>query len=234
MTKTEKAIHWMEQIAKDDSHGYDQIFRWGEYGDYDCSSAVITAWEQAGVPVKTSGATYTKNMYSVFILKGFKDITKTVNLNTGKGLKRGDVLLNANRHTAMYCGSGLEVEASINEKGKATGSKAGDQTGKEFLIRSYRNYPWNYVLRYAETTEKSQPVKSAYPSKETKYIGVVHVNTFLSVRTQPTKYSKTCTFSPLYNGYKIDVCDTMKNGWLYIRYNGKYGYVYGKYVQKEG
>lgn len=49
---------------------------------------------------------------------------------------------------AMYCGDGKEVEASINEKGTAHGGKPGDQTGKEFLIRSYRNYPWTNILRY--------------------------------------------------------------------------------------
>lgn len=150
MTKTEKAIKWMEDTANDDSHGYDQIYRWGERGDYDCSSAVITAWENAGVPVQDSGAGYTGNMYPVFIKLGFKDVTKSVDLKTGKGLIRGDVLLNVEHHTAMYCGNGKEVEASINEKGTATGGLPGDQTTLEFKIRSYRNYPWDYVLRYDE------------------------------------------------------------------------------------
>lgn len=53
------------------------------------------------------------------------------------------------------CGNGKEVEASINEKGTATGGKPGDQTGKEFLIRSYRNYPWTNVLRYAAESKVS-------------------------------------------------------------------------------
>lgn len=143
-----KAIKWMEETAKDDRHGYCQDHRWGTDGDYDCSSAVITAWEQAGVPVKTKGATYTGNMLSVFIANGFQDVTALVNRSTGAGLVRGDVLLNTVHHTAMYCGNGKEVEASINEKGTAHGGKPGDQTGKEFLIRSYRNYPWTNVLRY--------------------------------------------------------------------------------------
>ncbi|MCI9074650.1 MAG: hypothetical protein HFH10_02410 [Dorea sp.] len=63
MTKTESAISWIEAKANDNRYGYDQRYRWGEKGDYDCSSAVITAWEQAGVPVKTKGAAYTGNMY---------------------------------------------------------------------------------------------------------------------------------------------------------------------------
>lgn len=149
MTKTEKAIRQMETWAKDDSHGYDQDYRWGEKGDYDCSSAVIQAWQNAGVPVKSGGATYTGDMKNVFLKNGFKDITASVNRGTGTGLKRGDVLLNEAHHVAMYCGAGKEVEASINEKGTAHGGHPGDQTGKEFLIRSYRNYPWHCILRYA-------------------------------------------------------------------------------------
>lgn len=146
--RIDKAITWMEEAAKDDRHGYCQDHRWGEDGDYDCSSAVITAWEQAGVPVKSKGATYTGNMLSVFKANGFVDVTAQVNRSTGAGLVRGDVLLNTVHHTAMYCGDGKEVEASINEKGTAHGGTPGDQTGKEFLIRSYRNYPWTNVLRY--------------------------------------------------------------------------------------
>lgn len=150
MSKTENAVRWMEETAKNDAHGYDQAYRWNEKGDYDCSSAVITAWQNAGVPVKTAGATYTRNMLSKFKQCGFKDVTASVDLKTGSGLVRGDVLLNRNYHTAMYCGGGKLVQASINEKGTATGGAPGDQTGKEFYIRSYYNYPWTNVLRYNE------------------------------------------------------------------------------------
>ena len=165
---TEKAISWMENTANDNSHGYDQIYRWNEKGDYDCSSAVITAWQNAGVPVKTKGATYTGNMYNVFLSCGFKDVTSSVNLSTGAGLMRGDVLLNHQKHVAMYCGNGKEVEASINEKGTATGGQPGDQTGKEFLIRSYRNYPWNVILRYGSGSSgggSSTPTTKTYLQK---------------------------------------------------------------------
>lgn len=159
MTKAqiiEKAISQMETWAADNSHGYDQIYRWGEKGDYDCSAAVIQAWENAGVLVKTNGATYTGNMLSVFKKCGFKDITSSINLATGSGLERGDVLLHTTKHTAMYCGNGYEVEASVNEKGTATGGEPGDQTGREFLKRTYRNYPWTHILRY--TDEAPEPV----------------------------------------------------------------------------
>lgn len=156
MTVVESAISQMESWAADNTHGYDQQFRWNERGDFDCSSAVISAWEAAGVPVRSKGATYTGNMKPVFLACGFIDVTMQVNLQTGSGLIRGDVLLNQADHTAMYCGGGYEVEASINEFGKVTGGQPGDQTGSEFLKRPYRNFPWDCVLRYQENKIEAQ------------------------------------------------------------------------------
>ena len=165
MSKAETAIKWMEDTAKDNRHGYCQTHRWGKDGDYDCSSAVYTAWEHAGIPVKTYsfekyGCAYTGVMLAVFKHFGFEDVINKVNLATGAGLKRSDILLNDKHHVAMYCGNGMEVEASINEKGTATGGTPGDQTGKEFLIRAYRNYPWNHVLRYPDDGSTSVTKKS--------------------------------------------------------------------------
>lgn len=165
----ESATKWMENLASDSSHGYDQIYRWGEKGDYDCSSAVITAWEQAGVKVKTAGATYTGNMYNVFLNNGFKDVTSLVTLSNGSGLKRGDVLLNIRSHVAMYVGDGKEVEASINEKGTATGGTPGDQTGREILVRSYRNYPWNKILRFTNGEAISTTTSAAASHSTVRY-----------------------------------------------------------------
>lgn len=150
MTETEKAIKQMEDWAADNTHGYDQIYRWGEKGDFDCSAAVIQAWENAGVPVKTKGATYTGNMLNVFLKCGFMDITSKVNIANGNGLMRGDVLLNTKHHAAMYCGNSKEVEASLNEKGTITGGTPGDQTGREFRVQNYRNYPWTHILRFTD------------------------------------------------------------------------------------
>ena len=41
MEVIELAVKNIENLAADNSHGYDQANRWGP--DYDCSSAVITA-----------------------------------------------------------------------------------------------------------------------------------------------------------------------------------------------
>ena len=169
MTKTEKAISNMEKWALDDIHGYDQRYRWGEFGDYDCSSAVIQSWENAGVPVKSAGASYTGNIPDVFPKFGFTNVIGYVNLANGAGLQRGDILLNRWNHVAMYCGSGKEVEASINEHGGVVGGQPGDQTGQEFLIRSYRNYPWDHVYRYNEPAEPAVFIAHKFKTKQIAY-----------------------------------------------------------------
>lgn len=161
MTKTEQATKNMELLCTDNSHGYDQAHRWGP--DYDCSSAVITAWQDAGVPVKSSGASYTGNMYSVFLSCGFKDVTSQVNLATGAGLQRGDVLLNHRSHTAMFVGYGTLAQASQNENGGTTGGQTGDQTGMEIRLRSYYNFPWDVVLRFVDSTPEPTPEPAPEP-----------------------------------------------------------------------
>lgn len=154
MSIADTATEWAENIAKDDSHGYDQRYRWGD--DFDCSTLVIRAYNYAGI--KTN-ATYTGNMKDKFIKAGFKDISSKVNLHTANGLRRGDVLLVRNskhHHAAIYSGNGYEVEASINEKGTTTGGKTGDQTGKEILIRPFRKNFYTTVLRYTEPISNAE------------------------------------------------------------------------------
>lgn len=148
-TKIDVAVAWAAAIANDESHGYDQDYRWGP--DYDCSSLVISAWEAAGVPVKSKyGAERTGNMYSPFIKAGFVDVTKAVNLKTGAGTQKGDVWLYPNGHTEMMFNSTHMVGAHSNENKQTTGGQTGDQTGHEIDISPWHDYSkgWKYVLRY--------------------------------------------------------------------------------------
>lgn len=242
MTKIEKAVQQMEAWANDPAHGYDQIYRWGEKGDYDCSSSIIEALERAGIPAKSYGATYTGNMCVVLNSLGFKDVTASVNLSTGTGMQRGDVLLNHVHHVAMYCGNGKEVEASINEKGTATGGKPGDQTGQEFLIRPYRNYPWNCVLRYKEEGSATNPATAETQNQgKTKrlFVGKVTADE-LNVRIWAgTGYPNIRSYPVLKRGNLVDVMNfTQKdaNGekWYYIRIAGQYhGFVHSKYIERQ-
>lgn len=153
----DRAVAWALDVANNGSHGYDQAHRWGP--DYDCSSFVIEAWEKAGIFVKTNGASYTGDMYFAFLRCGFEDVTNAVNIYTGGGMQKGDVLLNKASHTELYIGDGRCVKASINERGGVTGGQPGDQTGREIYIGRYYNFPWDCVLRFkgAETTKKEEP-----------------------------------------------------------------------------
>lgn len=146
MTVINNATAWAVNIANDNSHGYDQIGRWGP--DYDCSSLVISAYEQAGVKVKEAGATYTGNMRAAFVKCGFNAIP----YKKGMTLYKGDVLLNEKHHTALYIGDGQIVQASCNEKGGIYNGKDGDQTGREIATGRFYEYSkgWDYVLRYNE------------------------------------------------------------------------------------
>ena len=157
MSKVENAVVWAVGIANDNSHGYDQINRSlgnANGTDYDCSSLVCTAFEQAGIPViSKGGATYTGNMLSGFKKVGFKTVPISQR-------RRGDVLLNTKHHTALVVDYNTICHASINENGKTTGGKKGDQTGREICTRSYYSYPWDYCLRYEEGTAPT-PAPSA-------------------------------------------------------------------------
>ena len=138
MNTIQKAIEWAVSIANDSRHGYDQRNRWGP--DFDCSSLVITAYKQAGVPLT---CTYTGNMLNDMLSKGFFIV--------GGSKQAGDVLLNVTKgHTALYIGNNQLVQASISENGTAHAGTPGDQTGKEINVCTYYNFPWEYVLRYSE------------------------------------------------------------------------------------
>jgi len=135
----QKAMDWALAIANDNSHGYSQNTRYGN-PNYDCSSLVIAAYENAGIPVQEAGASYTGNMRSAFLKCGFIWIPGNPDVSS---LQPGDILLNEGHHTEMYIGNGKNVGAHDNFDGRN-----GDSSGREINVSPYRSYPWNGVLRY--------------------------------------------------------------------------------------
>lgn len=147
--KVENAVQWLINIANDNTHGYDQGNRWSP--DYDCSSFVISGYEQAGVPLKTNGATYTGDLKDVALHSGFTEVDWQ---NDVSKLVRGDIILNELHHVCCYIGNGQIVQASINELGTSMGGQTGDQTGKEIYVRNFYVYShgWDCVLRFGNGT----------------------------------------------------------------------------------
>ena len=170
VTKKEVAALIMKHYCIHDKHGYTQemgkrnggkntetVNIYGrEYkipaGDFDCSAAVIAAYEAAGI--SCGGATYTGNMKKCMIQsKNFA--WRSMNFVA----QMGDSYLNETHHTAMCLSADPDVlmEFSINEKGTATGGKAGDQLqhgeydeayGRgESHLKLYYDYPWDGILQ---------------------------------------------------------------------------------------
>ena len=132
---------WAIAVAHDDLHGYSQVKRWSP--DYDCSSLVISALEQAGFPMRKNGASYTGNMMTGLLNCGFE-------LIMDRTLRVGDILLthtDERQHTAIYIGNNKIVHA----RGSNGHPESGDQTGLEICISNY--YPFEMTFRYPCKTE---------------------------------------------------------------------------------
>lgn len=129
--------------------GYNQSRRWDirPGGSCDCSSLVIHALREAGFDTGT--ATYTGNLSANLTARGWRRIPADGHPQAG------DILLNDVHHVAVYVGGGRLAQASIDERGRASGGRGGDQTGHETNISNYYNYPWNCYLRYPQTTAAS-------------------------------------------------------------------------------
>lgn len=136
----ERMLYWCDEA----SMGYDQGNRWDirDGGECDCSSLVIFALREAGFA--TGAASYTGDMAEALTANGWRRIAPT-------GSPRvGDILLNEGRHVAVCTGPGRMSYASIDERGKASGGKAGDQTGRETKTVSGTSYSkgWDCYLRW--------------------------------------------------------------------------------------
>lgn len=168
----QRASEIMYHLVTHNLHGYSQYSRLGDggretitlsdgtqatiaTGDRDCSSAVITAYQAAGLDVK---ATYTGNMRSGFVATGK---FKWHPWGDDYMPQDGDIYLNETHHTAMsqglVNGGYTLMEFSISEKGTVDGVE-GDQTGWESHVRPAYIYShgWDGIL---ECTDRTVPIE---------------------------------------------------------------------------
>ena len=143
------AVARMRYWCSEANLGYDQSQRWNIVpgGEADCSSLVIHVLREAGFD--TGGATYTGNMRANLTARGWMVVATYP--QSAAGLQAGDVLLNDANHVAMYLGGGYLGQASIDERGWASGGQSGDQTDHETNVSPFYVYAhggWPHVLRY--------------------------------------------------------------------------------------
>lgn len=139
---------FMRMACEKWSLGYDQNNRWDirDGGECDCSSLTVHALKVAGFDV--GDASYTGNLSENLTARGWKRLP--ANISTAQP---GDILLNDNHHVCVViAGNGWNAtiaQASIDERGRATGGASGDQ-GNETNTRTiyeYR-YGWDCILRW--------------------------------------------------------------------------------------
>jgi len=160
MSKIEIAVQFAVDVANDNYHGYSQERRDGGR-DMDCSKIVISALKSAGYD--TGSASYTGDMLNPLLAAGFKDVASSVNLHTGEGLLRGDILLRPKTsarsgHAAFYIGDGKIVQAQSDYDGVL-----GDSSDREIRIQSYYDSPFLYVLRDPDA------IACPYPEPDTLF-----------------------------------------------------------------
>lgn len=102
-------------------------------------------------------------------------------------------------------------------------------------IRGFITPKYDATGTITPTTTKKSTSTSGTLNTVAKWTGKVTADS-LNVRTWAGTENKTCSFSPLTEGTKVSVCDSVKanNGdtWYYIKYNGKYGFVHSAYIAK--
>lgn len=117
--------------------------------------------------------------------------------------------------------------------------------GGEVCAKSYYNsnlpgtkfcrVDWNYAAQclgsYTPPKSDTSTNTSSPLNKTTKWVGIVTANS-LNVRTYAGLEYDLCSFSPLKRNTEINICDSI-DGWYYIEYKGKYGFVSGEYVEKK-
>lgn len=160
MGSKEKLIERMRYWCDQANLGYDQMQRWDirDGGETDCSALVYHCLYEAGYWKKPDDP-YAHTLYTGTLQRDLLSMGFTKLPNDGHP-EPGDILLADAHHVAVCTGPGILSQASIDENGRISGGKSGDQTGLETVTRPYYNYPWNnYYRPPAENAPKRKRAK---------------------------------------------------------------------------
>ena len=157
MPNLETAVQAMYWAADSNQVGYSQsdrtniVIRGKGLYNSDCSWLTIMCLRYGGFD--TGGASYSGDIVPELVKKGWKKLP-----NNGNP-KPGDVLVAEGQHVALMLHDGNLGQASIDENGRISGGRPGDQTGSEVNTRPYYNYPWTCYLRWEGEEDKSRIVQ---------------------------------------------------------------------------
>jgi len=167
--------------------------------------------------------------------------------------KKGDIVIFYHGGTFTHTGIVTSVNGDnfTTIEGNTSGGSTIISNGGGVCAKSYKNsslpgtkfctpdYSIVTTVAKSATTEQVKP-----ESKETKSGSKLNesvkynatVTTTLNVRKYAGTSYGLCSFSPLAKGATVGVCDSVKatdgTTWYYIQYQGKYGFVSGKYLKK--
>lgn len=147
-----RAIRFAFNIANDDSHhGYDGVQRWGP--GYDCSAFVISAYESAGVNMRSIGINATGSMNETLMSEaGFS----LMHISSMEDLQPGDILVwdNGERgHTIMIVSEGENGSPYAAAAHSNYDGISGDSSGNEISIYRLGNGEFgNYTMIYRYMT----------------------------------------------------------------------------------
>ena len=123
----------------------------------DCSSAAFgLAWLAYNGAVSISGTAYTGNLATKFKDSG---LFKVIRYDSSRSVKAqtypGDLLLTPGHHVVVVLDGDVCLSPEFNERGRTTGGKPGDQTGREVKIRPLYVRPggWRYIVRPIRASE---------------------------------------------------------------------------------
>ena len=150
--EAKSAVDWATKIAKDNSYGYgnDQAAQNGDNKQYSGLGLVREAYKNAGVKIEETDIT---KFDQALTNSGFEDVTSKVDIKTGKGLQRGDVLWLSTKdgkgHTEIAAGYGKLIGARGDKD-----STLGDSSGDEISIKDYFNNSWTKIFRYTNKSKE--------------------------------------------------------------------------------
>lgn len=140
-SKTEQYVQEAIDMANNDKIGYSQSTRYLN-PNVDCSSMVYMSLLNTGIiKGKKTDAFTTYTMGGVLTKNGFKQYKYKKDI-----LKRGDILVDVDKHTVIYIGDGKQVAANGCQTPPRSCSKNGDQAD-EVSVSNYSGGSYDYIYR---------------------------------------------------------------------------------------